>query len=73
MNDRNAIETALTKRQLWMLMRNGRWWQARRNGMTKTWVTRPGEFRIPIKCGLKSCGYITHDTSPENFHIGEKP
>ena len=32
----------------------------RRNGATKTWKTRPGEFRIPVKAGLKSCGEVTH-------------
>lgn len=31
----------------------------RRNGRTKTWKTRPGEFRIPVKHGLRSYGYIT--------------
>lgn len=32
----------------------------RRNGKTKVWKTRPGEFRIPVKYGLKGTGYITH-------------
>jgi len=36
-----------------------RWWTAKRNGQTKTWVTRPADFRIPIKAGLKAYGYIT--------------
>jgi len=34
--------------------------RARRNGKTKTWKTRPEEFRIPVKYGLKTCFYITH-------------
>jgi hypothetical protein len=33
--------------------------QVRRNGQTKTWKTRPGEFRIPVKYGFKECFYIT--------------
>lgn len=33
--------------------------RARRNGATKIWKTRPGEFRIPIKHGLYDYGYIT--------------
>lgn len=30
----------------------------RRNGKTKTWVTRPDEFRIPVKYGLYAYDYI---------------
>ena len=37
----------------------------RRNGATKTWKTRPGEFRIPIKRGLREFGYITQDNVHE--------
>lgn len=33
--------------------------RARRNGKTQTWKTRPGEFRIPAKHGLKDCFDIT--------------
>jgi hypothetical protein len=30
----------------------------RRNGATKTWKTRPGAFRIPVKHGMYQYGYI---------------
>lgn len=33
----------------------------KRNGSTKTWKTRPGEFRIPVKHGLYSYGVIDHN------------
>jgi len=33
--------------------------QVRRNGQTKTWKTRPGEFRIPVKYGFREYFYIT--------------
>ena len=33
--------------------------RARRNGKTKTWKTRPNDFRIPVKYGLRDCFYIT--------------
>lgn len=33
--------------------------RARRNGATKTWKTRPSDFRVPVKHGLKDCFYIT--------------
>lgn len=35
--------------------------RARRNGKTKTWKTRPEEFKIPAKHGLKECFYIDNN------------
>lgn len=35
----------------------------RRNGATKTWKTRPGEFRLPIKFGLRSYDAVTERDS----------
>ena len=32
--------------------------RARRNGKTKTWKTRPAEFKIPVKRGMYEYGYI---------------
>lgn len=32
----------------------------RRNGKTKTWKTRPDDFAIPVKRGLREYGIITH-------------
>jgi len=37
--------------------------RARRNGKTKTWKTRPEEFKIPIKIGMYVYGYITDDVA----------
>lgn len=37
--------------------------RARRNGKTQTWKTRPGDFRIPAKYGLKVTFDITHMTA----------
>ena len=54
------IEQALADGRVGVLMQSGRTWQLRRSGATKLWKTRPGEFRIPVKAGLKSCTYITH-------------
>lgn len=39
--------------------------RARRNGKTKTWKTRPNEFRIPAKHGLKECFYITNENASD--------
>jgi hypothetical protein len=40
-------------------------WRA--NGKCKTWKTRLNEFKLPIKHGLYSYGYITQD----NCHLFE--
>lgn len=39
--------------------------RARRNGATKTWKTRPNEFRIPAKHGLYDYFYIDQDNAGE--------
>lgn len=44
------------------LRKNGECQLWRRNGSTQTWKTRPTEYRIPVKNGLKNFGYITHTT-----------
>jgi len=67
MRTREYIEQALDDGRLSVVMTNGRVWKARRNGKTQTWKTRPNDFRIPIKMGLKSYGAIDHQNmqSPE--------
>jgi hypothetical protein len=37
--------------------------KARVNGKCKTWVTRPNEFRLPMKYGLDDCFYITEQNA----------
>lgn len=39
--------------------------QVRRNGRTKRWKTRPKEFQIPVKYGLKECFYIDQRNAHE--------
>jgi hypothetical protein len=39
--------------------------EVRRNGKTKTWKTRPGEFRIPVKYGLYEYFYIDNRNADE--------
>lgn len=41
-----------------------------RNGVTQTWKTRPDEFRVPVKYGLRGYGQLTH-LEAENFHTAE--
>jgi hypothetical protein len=40
----------------------------RRTGRTQTWKTRPNEFRVPVKHGLRDSGYITQDNA-HAFHL----
>lgn len=71
----HEIEQALDTHRLSIKMNNGNYWRVRRNGMTKRWITRPQEFRIPIKYGLKFCSYIGHADIPsffDNFKLSEK-
>lgn len=39
--------------------------RVRRTGKTITWVTRPNEFKVPVKYGLKQSLYITQDNAHE--------
>lgn len=54
------IERALDQGKLFARMRNGNNWRVRRNGKTITWTTRPGDFRIPCKAGLRLTFQIGH-------------
>jgi len=61
--------TALTARNFWhktAKYTDGlRAISVRSNGATKTWKTRPGEFRIPVKFGFRECFYITDKNADE--------
>jgi len=55
------IEEHLAKGRIEAEMANGRFWRVRRNGRTQLWKTRPNDFRIPVKAGLKAYGNIRPD------------
>ncbi len=40
----------------------------RRNGATKVWRTRPGEFRIPVKYGMRDYDHI-YEFNAYRFHV----
>ena len=42
----------------------------RRNGVTRYWKTRPDEFKVPIKYGLKNCAYLDQSNA-SYFHTAE--
>jgi len=37
--------------------------RARKTGSVKTWATRPNDFRLPMKHGLKQCFYIDQNNA----------
>ena len=39
-----------------------------RNGKTRTWKTRPEDFRVPVKRGLYEYGYVEPNS---RFHLEE--
>ena len=39
--------------------------RCRVNGKCKTWKTRPDDFRLPVKYGLKECFYIDNRNAHE--------
>jgi len=39
--------------------------RCRVNGACKVWKTRPNDFRLPVKYGLKECFYITPDNATD--------
>jgi hypothetical protein len=44
------------------------------NGAVKTWKTRPGDFRLPIKYGYKTHhGYVTHINAAQYHFADECP
>ena len=45
--------------------------RVRVNGKCKTWKTRPGAFCLPVKRGLRDCGYVTERTA-DSFHVEEE-
>jgi hypothetical protein len=69
---RAQLEEALDSGRLWCLMRDGRWWKCRRNGRTQLWKTRPDEFRIPFKAGLKVYGGLTEAVTRDYFRISDE-
>ncbi len=42
--------------------------RVRRSGQLKTWKTRPGQYRLPVKYGLKTGAYITEANASDWCH-----
>lgn len=56
-HDRFVHVNAKTKR--------GKQIRVKANGKCKTWKTRPGEFRLPVRYDWYTFGYITHENANE--------
>lgn len=46
----------------------------RTNGKCQVWKTRPNDFKLPVKYGLRDCFYITPENAadwctPENYPV----
>lgn len=39
--------------------------RCRVNGVCKTWKTRPDDFQLPVKYGLKHCFYLTSSNADD--------
>jgi hypothetical protein len=62
--DRKDFEQSLAAGNVYVAAGGGRYWLARRNGATKFWKTRPLDWSVPIKYGLREWARVTH----ENFN-----
>jgi len=56
---RENVDQLLDSRQLEIHMKNGNWWECRRNGATKRWKRDPRRIYVPFKYGFKNYGNIT--------------
>ncbi len=63
-NRTNAL-TAQNFEHITLKSKRGEPVKCRRNGKTKTWKTRPNEFKIPVKYGLYEYFYITENNCHE--------
>jgi hypothetical protein len=68
---KDEIETALRNGTLQGQARNGKWYNLRRNGATKTWKRDPNRWSIPVKAGLRDCFRIDQDTTQQYLRVGE--
>lgn len=44
--------------------------RARVNGKCKTWARQPARFQLPIKHGLRDCGYLS-ETNCDEWYLDE--
>ena len=70
------VDELLDRGRLEIKMRNGNWWQLRRNGATKRWKTDANRVRVPVKAGLRVYDVIAtyeQDLGPKGGHLFNSP
>ncbi len=68
---RHNVDALLDSGRLEIAMRNGNWWQLRRNGATKRWKMDPERVRVPVKAGIRVYDVIAtyeRDLPPTGGH-----
>ena len=69
---RENVDELLDTGQLQIHMKNGNWWDCRRNGATRRWKKDTSRIYIPFKYGFKFYGNITeHDFSVPTTEAGK--
>ena len=70
-----TIDSLLDSGRLYVKMRNGNWWQLRRNGATKRWKRDPERFYVGVKAGLHVYDAIACDREdlPRGGHLPNSP
>lgn len=61
------VDALLDSGKLYCAMRNGKWWQMRRNGKTIRWVKDTSRIAIPFKAGFKVYGKLTETDFRPDF------
>ncbi len=56
---RANVDSMLDSGRIEVAMKNGNWWQIRRNGKTRTWKKDSKRVAIPFKAGMYAYGTIT--------------
>lgn len=68
----SQLEAALDAGKLQMRHMRDKWYAVRRNGQTRKWTTRPGEFAVPCKVGFNCYLTISHkdaEKDPSDLRI----
>lgn len=60
------VDQLLDAHQIEVHMKNGNWWEIRRNGRTQLWKTHKDRIRVPFKYGMRGYGAITTWDFKEN-------
>ena len=73
---RDNVDSLLDRRQIEVAKSNGRWWEIRRNGATRTFKRDANRIEIPFKAGMRGYGTISQSDflpngviNPDTFRV----